>query len=763
MPKIFKLAEVTSKNSAFLKAEIETFTDDENTYPISSLLLEINDLSDGSSEFERLAVNSDSTLKLSGTKTQYLKQLEFSGKNALEISADHGHVSRYLAENFDLLDSIKLNNKSTAASLRRCRDVDNVNLVFNDTLEVSFFSDFELSSYDLIFISDLELLRFTKKQASDFIAFISSLLDTSGLLLIEANNRERASKVFAYGKFPFSRAYESTVGQFSRSEWLAHIEQSGLACSAQYVALPNLLDPRSLLAKSYIDSSADSLNHFYNNSVVEGVSDYLYFKRFADHQSSSGSILSDACDGFIFIVSKQPAEYLNRFAFDYVHFSGTSRKRRWRTVTTKQASSDYVRKGHLFNFSSELETKNKIVHVLNQEVHQSGQLLAGLWSDAAITDPEELLQLIKDYYQWLTSFVKSSKSEESVGYYDLIPWNIVVKDDGQFTPFDQEWQIKDANEVDFIFFRALFWFAWQNPTLLISFANRNHLYDINDFIVFHFENLNIECDVQRYLKLESAIQSEFSENFDGTVLHDAMSMPICGYVNRFEHVDCVDVIVKQNPSSDGLNVRANFSQRIDQPEVEQTLVYNIDPVMNINNSGQIIKIHFFSEFANFAIRKVAFYSEHCEAEPSLELCGSDDIKKYGEMFDLVYDKDLEADHGNQIFPFVSVGVDPNIGFNLAERNIKKVGKIVITMAYQNKWYKHQISTDIDQRLRVQQEKILGLQVHAGEQTRIIDRSQKRIHELKAQLQKTQVDLKKAVELNDSGIVNRFLSKFKSRS
>ena len=66
------------------------------------------------------------------------------------------------------------------------------------------------------------------------------------------------------------------------------------------------------------------------------------------------------------------------------------------------------------------------------------------------------------YYDYLKEYAENKGSARDI--FDVLPFNIVVADDGRYQEFDREWRLNDEVDPEYILFRGLFWFVFSNST-----------------------------------------------------------------------------------------------------------------------------------------------------------------------------------------------------------------------------------------------------------------------------------------------------------
>jgi len=436
---------------------------------------QLSALDDCSSFSEELESQLGSGKYLSILKPQALVAFDFSKLNtALEISLDYGNLSRYLAEQMTHVDSIKSTKNAARATAYRCADLANIDIVNASWNELKLATDY----YDLILLSDVELIIDDQQQLTELIKLLSAALSSEGVLALSRQNPKPISAWFESDQtVPYEGLYGTLKNRIGSEQWNQLISNAGLSSQVEYSVLPNSQHPRTILSRDYVQSNPGAINHFYAAGMVgnSAVNEYLLFSDLAKTEN-----LYELCDSYLLLASKSASSLSQFYDNDFTHFSSPGRRREWRTITSKKTGQSEVIKQRLF--ADQKHDANNVAQDLAPQRYQQGQSLAGLWLEALVYDAasDAFENKLLDYHRWLND----RQPEYAGALYDILPFNLIVDAQGDYQVIDPEWCIDDEITPEFVLFRALFWFGFHNRQLLQKFAARHGLFSLEDFVVF---------------------------------------------------------------------------------------------------------------------------------------------------------------------------------------------------------------------------------------------------------------------------------------
>ncbi|MDB4511947.1 glycosyltransferase [Arenicella sp.] len=495
---------------------------------VAEQLSGLQDLGSFSAEIEKLA---GSGAYISPLRSQNLSAFNFSEvQTALEISNDHGNLCRFLAEHTNVIESIKFSPNAARSTAYRCADLANVSVV---NVELALI-DIPQKHYDLIVIADIETIADDAEMIEQLLSRAEQALSKTGILVLITQNPQPVSAWFKQDQaIPYAGLYSTSSNLLPQQEWSGLLDKVGLTCKNEYCVLPNSQHPRTILSKQYLNSNPDAINHFYAAGLVgaEKVNEYLLFSQLSKSQD-----LYELCDSYLTIGAKSSDALSSFYACDFTHFSSPGRRRRWRTITNKSTAEGGVNKSLLFPAECVNQADQKqqsdgisISQNLGAQDFKTGQLLVGLWLQSLVHEEVaegKFAQYVKDYDTWLQANVADLGGQ----LYDILPFNLIVSEQDDYQVIDAEWTVDQIVTADFVLFRALFWFGFQNRDLLHPLATANGLFSLSDFVDYGFKLVGRDVDIKAFSHLETTIQSRISKQFNQDVIDETLRLPITGTI-----------------------------------------------------------------------------------------------------------------------------------------------------------------------------------------------------------------------------------------
>ena len=458
---------------------------------------------------------------LSTQQHQYLRALDFNKVHtALDLTQDFGGVSHFLAGKVSSLDSVKLDVNSARLARSRCANHSNILQVVEDPDRLNY----PQSHYDLIVIGEAEAL--TEIDLHALVHKLRDSLSPDGVLLLNVANRNRLNRWFdgkpAAGDdniVPFNELYRpSTKGlHLSRDDLRQLLLAGGYANNQIHSIFSQGKDCKALFSEDYLTSNPQAINHFHRLGFISNpqVNEYLLF-----HGMLAGKRnFNDTAGRFLAFAgpNKQAIEQL--YDNDFTHLPGKSRRPQWRTITSRRRSAQVVCKTPIApQANSNLNTSGsesiKLSQNLADQGFQKGPLLVHDWLMAVVDlDDGRFKACVSEYWDWLSA--QAQRDDFSTFAYDALPFNVIVKQQGKqrsFEQIDPEWQIQGAISAEFVLFRALFWFAHENRSVIKPYFKQFDFYSIGLFIVAHMPTVARVDDLAPFVALEEQLQDSIVEN-----------------------------------------------------------------------------------------------------------------------------------------------------------------------------------------------------------------------------------------------------------
>ena len=243
--------------------------------------------------------------------------------------------------------------------------------------------------------------------------------------------------------------------------------------------------------------------------------------------------------------------------------------------------------------------------------------------------------MLESYYSWLLELKREGSAFLATSAYDLLPFNVICSSNDGFADeshktcyqaIDQEWHLNTDFTPDFVLFRALFWFAFENRMLLADFGDRWGFHSIDAFVRHYLDKaagatidtdkaqvpaqlLNQDAALDQFIDLEESVQREISHTFNsGSIRHSMHQRFAAETPLSFEHnitqitwadsannFDQANTVSLDWMLSDGLQVisskfdnkdRTNSILRIDP--IQSAGLFQLTEVSLLNDNGDPI-------------------------------------------------------------------------------------------------------------------------------------------------------------------------------
>ena len=204
---------------------------------------------------------------------------------------------------------------------------------------------------------------------------------------------------------------------------------------------------------------------------------------------------------------------------DFVHQAIKQRYRQFWTETRKMRGEAVVERSRMFapvtsSGSQEPQGGASAAHVLGTETYRAGETMAEAWLSAlSISDSADFLRLARDFYLFLE---EESKQSEDFAV-DLIPDNLIVADNGEIDPIDQEWRCASTLlDKETAFCRGVVYFLARNARrldLLPAASQWGSRW--RDFVAHLCTTVGISPDdsIRNLVRFERMFRSETLERF----------------------------------------------------------------------------------------------------------------------------------------------------------------------------------------------------------------------------------------------------------
>ena len=518
---------------------------------VAEVLRKAKDKSLFSLDIQSLLDTKELRSELDFSRYNYLQVINYEGINhALDLSQDFGGVAHFLADRVQSVDAVKIDSDRSRLSLLRCANKQNICHVSEDLDKLKL----PVGHYDLIVIGEFEALQLAKPLQADYLAQLQAALSPQGVLLINAANRERVSRWLA----PHSLSSDNTTPYrdlYNSPDELEvdHKELFDMLVAANYSAIDFHAtfsqDKRcsNLFSEDYLTSNLNALNHCYRLGAIDNpeFNEYLFFR----NQIHNTHRIFEMASRYVVIAGASSAHLHARYDNDFSYFAGTGRRAQWRTITERKRAAAQVSKtsiypklagqqltGQQLTGQPASDQSVQVQQNLAPQPFHNGRLLVDDWLQAVSkNDAKRLHSLVEEYANWLTQLDSQGNFAESA--YDLLPFNIIVNQRGgsrSLLPIDVEWQINGAITPDFVLFRALFWFAFENKAVLRSFAEQHNTPSLALFVTHYHPNLYASDELFELVACEEQIQSQIDANFRSKSVAHALLQSFNGVASAID-------------------------------------------------------------------------------------------------------------------------------------------------------------------------------------------------------------------------------------
>lgn len=505
-----------------------TYSDGEDSEEyLRGVLTHAKDLSSSSVELASKIKDWPSEYHLSPKRANLLRALNLTGiERALELGCGCGAITRFLGERGLAVEAVEGSRVRAELAALRCRDLDNINIV------TANFNNLTLpeQAYDAIFlIGVIEYAkRFSDSAADDEEAVIALLtlarqaLASDGILCIAIENRTGLKYSLGAHEDHHGKRYigihnyhpdSSGMRTYTKLEWERILEKAGMQHVEFLLPFPDYKLPTVVLAERYAKTSQYAYCHLdtIRSRDYVGPLDLEQPEPLLWEALCHSGTLVDHANAFLIVVSENKRRIAEVCDADFVHLPEFKRPASLSCVVRKKRNTNDVERVRIEDVQPESPDYDlgDIVHRVGTEPFYPGVLLSIEWARSLLIQDavEGFEQYLRDYYTFLYEYRSSQPLP-----IDLLPANIVVRSSGRYAVFDQEWQMASGADVDFVFFRAIIWFAlrYHLRQALEVLTKRRRIKDVRGLVIYAFNTVGRAVEekaLDRYLELEQDFQT----------------------------------------------------------------------------------------------------------------------------------------------------------------------------------------------------------------------------------------------------------------
>ncbi|MCF8055218.1 MAG: glycosyltransferase [Desulfocapsa sp.] len=631
------------------------------------------DRSSLSLELESHVFDWTSEYHLSSDRANVYRFLNLDGiASGLELGSGCGAISRYLGEQGMVLDAVEGNIKRAELTRLRCADLENVHVHHSNFNDLHF----ENSSYDGVFLNGV--LEYASKFLpgyDDRDALVEVLgralktLKPDGVACIAIENRMGlkywlGSNEDHYGQ-PFRGLYGYPAGKGIRTydydEWKSILREcTGGFFHRFFFPFPDYKMARAILSESFVTTNPFAHSNLYRtlstdngNPVKTNLNEYLLWESL--HNSGQ---LEKFANSFFVVLSTEEQRLDEVCGSDFMHISSHGRKPEYRTVTHKQSAHATVIKKRLID--GETAASDFLQQDLFDTEYETGTLLVSRWIHAAMDDDlTSFTSCLQDYYAYLCEYWQ--ETEDPSDALDLLPFNIVVAENGDYRAIDKEWRTSATLIPEFVLFRALLWFPCSNEMLLGNIAQQNNLSTLFDFIEYGFSLLSLP--LQKHLDDFIGLEENFQKEVNGQVRANPVKAMLVEPLIRGRHSVGANVFPAQlywAEEDESWSEDRSILVSAGEGKETQTLVFDLP---HIGEGVSRFRLDPCDRPGFFRIQSVSVFGcdrtvESCAEKLLFEARGGKELAQVAELDALLYC------HNGLGETFFSIGEDPSLSFDL---------------------------------------------------------------------------------------------------
>jgi O-antigen biosynthesis protein len=471
---------------------------------------------------------------LSGERANVLRPFEgrLKGRRVLEIGAGCGAISRYLGEAGAQLLALEGSPRRAAIAASRSRDLTNVTVV------AERFDDFATDErFDVVtLIGVLEYASLFTSASAPAVAMLErvrSLLAPGGVVIVAIENQV-GLKYFAGAPedhvgvpmFGIEDRY-SDIGPrtFGKTELASVFRRASFAAPHFFAPFPDYKFPVAVInetgfAHPVFQPSALAIQTVHQDPQLP--TNLSFMLQRAWPTMIRNGLGMDVANSFIVLAERDGAAVHSEDG-ELAHYYNTSRRAPFcKEVLFRANGADVVVESRAISAGSQASHQaGRYRFVLEDEgAYATGRLLADEfvvlisqdgWTVARIGAFLRRFLGIAEQLARENGFdgaLDSTRASLPGRYLDLIPQNIVMRDDGYAQAIDLEWQSKDSIEVGYLLFRAVL--SLINRNLSFSPNSDAALLDRKQFFILSARAAGIVVDsddFDRYAASECEFQS----------------------------------------------------------------------------------------------------------------------------------------------------------------------------------------------------------------------------------------------------------------
>ncbi len=489
---------------------------------LREILSSATDLSHTSYELKAHITDWPTEYHLTPVRSNLIRALDLTGvKRVLELGCGCGSITRYLgdyrhADGSTLtVDSVEGSPVRAELAALRCRDLDHVDVSTANFNEI----DFPENYYDLVlYVGVTEYAgRFSERETDeaalqDLLALAKNAATSDGVVMVAIENRTGMKYVEGANEDHYAKpfigihnyAQPAGIRTYTKKEWQAQIKEAGFAEREFIYPFPDYKVPTIFLGEQYVDENPYSHNHLEMCRSRDYVKDFHYASKEALFWESTAAskTMGDYANSFMILMSNSAQSIAAMSQNDFLHLPSYQRKLEFCMSIAKPKDQSYIVRDYIHD---DRDARNKVAkEVVHRRIEKEpfflGPMLSVEWSRSLISYPDlgVFENYLRDYYAFLQQCQLDGKLT-----IDLLPNNIILTNDGKnYHVVDEEWQIENALNADYIYFRAILFFYMAYPDFVEEKAipeRYRQTYTLEDWLRYGFQVIGQHLSLENLL------------------------------------------------------------------------------------------------------------------------------------------------------------------------------------------------------------------------------------------------------------------------
>ena len=507
---------------------------DEIELRIASIIDNATDISVLSDELRPHCTNWPSLYHLSNTRANILRPFEADlCGDVLEIGAGLGAITRYLGECGGNVLAVEGTLRRAAIARARTRDLNNVTVVSDK------FDDFQCDKkFDIVtLIGVLEYANLFTTAENPTLTLLErarSFLKPKGKLIIAIEN-QLGLKYFAgapedhFGipMYGIEGRYRKDQAQtFGRKQIAGLIKQAGFRSCEFLAPFPDYKLPLSIITErgfscNTFDSSAlacQSVRHDPQLPPIMNFSPELAWPTIVNNE-----LALDLSNSFLIVTSPAEEEVLVSSSTLAWHYTTGRRKELCKSTEFAKVENNQI---EVVYKRLDLRASNPVIgdllqnHLPERAGYRHGNLLFQELIQVVVQEGwriEDLCTLLRKWLNFIATLsadqgqivdISNPSSQLPGNFFDYIPSNIILANNGFLHVIDKEWTANKKLEVGYLTFRSLLIFF--NLRRFGSPENKK-IKTFYDLIIYSIKGLGwsiADDKVESWITIETKIQSE---------------------------------------------------------------------------------------------------------------------------------------------------------------------------------------------------------------------------------------------------------------